>query len=35
MKMKLPSAFLAFLEEHGIDPKVYDVDLDSMPRYFR
>ncbi|KAF0750198.1 hypothetical protein AaE_006798 [Aphanomyces astaci] len=26
---------MTFVREHGIDPKVYDVDPSAMPRYFR
>ncbi|KAF0686552.1 Aste57867_21646 [Aphanomyces stellatus] len=34
-KLHVPPAFLEFVHEHDIDPKVYDVDPSAMPRYFR
>ncbi|CAK4081625.1 unnamed protein product [Aphanomyces euteiches] len=33
--LELPAAFVDFLNEHEIDPHVYDVDPSAMPRYFR
>ncbi|KDO33006.1 hypothetical protein SPRG_01823 [Saprolegnia parasitica CBS 223.65] len=33
--MELPATFRAFLVDHGIEQRVYDVSLTALPRYFR